>query len=137
MMLAGILLGGVGVLFLVVGAVTGFRVRRFLTTAVEIQGKVVGFEEQVSTDSDGDTTSSTHAKVEFDTASGQKVIFTEKSQTLGGLEIGSAVPVKYDPAAPRKARIATGGRLWLSTIVLAALGAVLVIVGVIVGVGGG
>jgi hypothetical protein len=137
MMLGGILLGAVGVLFLVVGAITGIRLRRFLGSAVEIQGKVVGFEEQVSTDSDGDRTSSTHAKVEFETASGQKMIFTEKSQTLGGLAVGSAVPVKYDPAAPRKARIATGGRLWLSTIVLVALGAVLVIVGVIVGLSGG
>jgi len=137
MMLAAILLGGVGALFLVVGLITGLRIRRFLSTAVAIQGKVVGFEEQVSTDSDGDTSSSTHAQVEFETASGQKTVSTEKSQTLGGLALGSAVPVRYDPAAPRKARIATSGRLWVSTIVLVALGAVLVIVGVIVGLSGG
>ena len=137
MMFAAILLGAVGALFLVVGLINGLRIKRFLSTAVAIQGKVVGFEEQVSTDSDGDTSSSTHAQVEFETASGQKIVFTEKSQTLGGLAMGSAVPVRYDPAAPRKARIATSGRLWVSTIVLVALGAVLVIVGVIVGLSGG
>ena len=63
--------------------------------------------------------------------------FIEKSQTFGALSVGSAVPVKYDPAAPKKARIATSGRLWVTTIVLVALGAVLLIVGVILGVIGG
>ena len=67
MMLAGVIVGAVGVLFLVIGVVTGLRIRRFLSAAVATQGKVVGFEEQVSTDSDGDTTSSTHAVVEYAT----------------------------------------------------------------------
>ena len=108
MMLTGLILGAVGVLFLIVGAVTGLRVRRLLSTAAEAQGKVVGFVKQSS----GDGGSSKHAQVEFATASGETVTFTEPSQTMGGLAVGSEVPVKYDPAQPKKARIATSGRLW-------------------------
>jgi hypothetical protein len=130
MMVAGIIVGAVGVLFLVIGVISWMRIRRFLRTAASTKGEVVGFEQQVSTDSDGDTTSSTHAQVMFTTADGRSVTFTERTQTMGGLALGSAVPVKYDRAEPDKARIATSGRLWVTTIVLAALGAVMVIIGV-------
>lgn len=134
---AGIIAGAVGVLFMVVGVISWIRIRRFLSAAVDTKGEVVGFEEKVSTDSDGDRSSSTHAQVMFATADGRSVIFTEKTQTMGGLALGSAVPVKYDPAKPEKARIATGGRLWVTTIVIVAIGVVLVIIGVAVGLSGG
>lgn len=133
MFLTGLILAGVGVLILVVGAVTGLRIRSLLSTAAEAQGKVVGFIQQSS----GEGGTSKHAQVEFTTAAGETVTFTEASQTVGGLAVGSEVPVKYNPAQPKKARIATGGRLWVSTIVLVALGAVLLIVGVILGLSGG
>ena len=131
MMLAGIILDAIGVLFLVVGAVTGVGIRRFLSTAVATQGTVVGFVKQTS-GSEGGT--STHAQVEFAAPDGTTVKFTEKSQTFGGLAVGAEVPVKYDPAKPGKARIATSGRLWVNTIVLAGLGAVLLIVGVVLAI---
>jgi hypothetical protein len=131
MTLAGIILDAIGVLFIVVGVVTAVGVRRFLGSAVATQGKVVGFVKQ-SSGSEGGT--STHAQVEFDAPDGTTVKFTEKSQTFGGLAVGSEVPVKYDPGKPGKARIATSGRLWVTTIVLAGLGVALVIVGVILGV---
>lgn len=130
-MLTGIILGAVGVLFVVVGAVTAMGVRRMLRVAVATEGKVVGFVKQ-SSGSEGGT--STHAQVEFATAAGETVTFTEKSQTFGALSVGSVVPVKYDPGAPKKARIATTGRLWVTTIVLVALGAALLIVGVVLAV---
>ncbi len=137
MSLPVIILGAVGILFLLVGVISGVRTRRFLDTAAATQGTVVGFEERVSTDSDGDRSSSTHAVVAFASAAGMAVTFTEKSQTLGGLDIGSAVPVKYDKANPEKARIATGGRLWVNTIVIIAIGVVLLIIGVVVSLNGG
>jgi hypothetical protein len=128
MLLTGFILGAVGVVLLVVGAVSGMGVRRLLSVAVATEGKVVGFVKQ-SSGSDGGT--STHAQVEFATATGEAVTFIEKSQTFGGLSVGSVVPVKYDPGAPKKARIATGGRLWVNTIVLVAVGIGLLIAGVI------
>ena len=134
MTLAGIILGAVGVIFLVVGTFTGIGIRRFLSAAVATDGKVVGFVKQ-SSGSEGGT--STHARVEYSTAVGETVTFTEKSQTFGSLSIDTAVPVKYDPGAPKKARIATTGRLWASTIVLAGLGVALLIVGVVLAVVGG
>ena len=134
MLLTGIILGAVGVLFLIVGAVMGMGTRRFLSSAVDTQGKVVGFVKQ-SSGSEGGT--STHAQVEYSTAAGETVTFTEKSQTFGALSVGSAVPVKYDPAAPKKARIATSGRLWVTVIVLVGLGVALLIVGVVLAVVGG
>ena len=67
MVLTGIILGAVGVLFLVVGVITALRLRRFLSTAVAVQGKVVGFAKQTSNEGG----SSTHAQVEFATAAGE------------------------------------------------------------------
>jgi hypothetical protein len=133
MTLTGLILIGVGFLILIVGAVTGIRIRNLLSTAAEAQGKVVGFVKQSS----GDGGSSKHAQVEFATASGETMTFTEPSQTLGGLSVGSEVSTKYNPAQPRKARIATGGRLWGSTIMLIVVGVALLIVGVILLIIGG
>jgi hypothetical protein len=133
MTLAGIILVAVGILFLVVAVVTGMGIRRFLSSAVATDGKVVGFVKQ-SSGSEGGT--STHAQVQYSTAAGETVTFTEKSQTFGSLSVDAAVPVKYDPGAPKKARIATTGRLWATTIVLAGLGVALLIVGVVLAVVG-
>jgi hypothetical protein len=133
MMLTGLILGAAGVLVLIVGAVTGFRIRSLLNTAAEAQGKVVGFVKQALSEGG----SSKHAEVEFVTADGETVTFTETSQTMGGLAVGSQVPVKYDPARPRKARIATGGRLWGTVIMLSVVGIALLIVGVVLVIIGG
>jgi hypothetical protein len=130
MLLTGIILGAVGIVFLIVGAVTGMGVRRLLNVAVATEGKVVGFVKQSSSEGG----SSTHAEVEFATTSGDTVTFVEKTQTFGALSVGSAVPVKYDPAAPKKARIATSGRLWVTTIIMFAAGIPLLIVGVVLAV---
>jgi hypothetical protein len=133
MVLTGLILGGVGILILIVGAVTGFRVRSLLNTAAEARGRVVGFVKQSS--SEGGSTK--HAEVEFATASGETVTFTETSQTMGGLAVGSEVPVKYDPARPKKARIATSGRLWGTVVMLIVVGIALLIVGVVLVIIGG
>ena len=109
------------------------RLRSFLSTAASAQGKVVGFVKQTSNEGG----SSTHAKVEFVTADGQTRTFVESSQTFGRLAVGSGVPVKYHPTGPKKARIATSGRLWTTSIALLALGVVLLIIGVIMGLSGG
>jgi hypothetical protein len=127
MTLTGLILGAVGILILVVGAVMGMRLRRFLSTAVETRGTVVGFVKQSS--SEGGSTK--HAQVEFAGAAGETVSFTEASATMGGLAVGSEVPVKYDPASPKKARIASSGRLWGTVVMLIIVGAALLVVGAI------
>jgi hypothetical protein len=126
MTLTGLILGAVGILILVVGAVMGMRLRRFLGTAVETRGTVIGFVKQSS--SEGGSTK--HAQVEF-AAADETVTFTEASQTMGGLAVGSEVPVKYDPARPKNARIASSGRLWGTVVMLIVVGAALLIVGAI------
>ena len=128
MELTGFILGGIGILFLIVGTVMTVRLRSFLSGAAATRGTVVGFVKQ-SSGSDGGT--SKHAQVEYATEAGETVTFTETSQTMGGLKVGSDVPVKYDPAQPRKARIASSGRLWATPVMLFVLGVALVIVGVI------
>jgi hypothetical protein len=131
-MQTGIILGAVGLLLAMVGAIMALRLRAFLGRAASAQGKVVGFVKQTSSEGG----SSTHAQVEFVTADGETRMFVENSQTFGRLSAGTAVPVKYDPAEPKKARIATSGRLWTTSIVLIALGVVLLIVGVVLGLNG-
>lgn len=128
-----LILGALGVLFVIVGIVFIVRVRSFLRGAAEARGRVVKLVK-VSSSSGGETSNSTHAMVEYTTADGQATTFMEKSQTFGGLKAGSEVPVRYDPAQPAKARISTRGRLWATPIGFIAAGVGLVVAAVIVAV---
>jgi hypothetical protein len=125
---------GVGALLCLISLFWVWRVRRFLATAVDVDGTVLGHEPRASTSSSGSGSSITyHPVVQFATTEGQAVQFTD---SVGGSppshDVGETVRVKYDPGDPADARIATGFRLWFGPGLVGLLGVGFLVAGVIV-----
>jgi hypothetical protein len=126
MSLAGAIFLGVGALEFALGLFFYFRTRRFLETAVDAQGKVVGFEEHHS--SEGGTSYS--PVVEFTAADGQTRKFSDSvSSNPPGFDEGEAVPVKYDPKNPERAKINRRFRLWFVAGLLTSMGLLFAAIG--------
>jgi Protein of unknown function (DUF3592) len=126
-------LGWIGLIFLGVGAVqvalAGFfiaRTRRFLRTAIDASGTIVELLESRS--SEGGP--SYQAVVEFPTGDGTLIRWTETmaSNPPAG-QPGEQLPMKYDPADPRNARISRPFRLWFLSGLFGLLGLVFVVIG--------
>jgi hypothetical protein len=128
MSIVGPIFLGVGALMLAIGVFIYLRTRRFLETAVDAQGTVVGFEENHS--SEGGPTYS--PVVEFTGMDGQTRKFTDSvSSSPPGFDEGEVVPVKYDPKDPGRAKINKRFRLWFVTALLSSMGALFLIIGAV------
>ena len=128
-----IFLIGFGALLSLISLFWVWRVRRFLATAVDVEGTVLGHESRTSTSSSGGHSTSYHPVVQFATSEGRSMQFTDK---VGGSppshDVGETVPVKYDPGDPADARISTGFRLWFGPGLVGLLGVGFLVAGVIV-----
>jgi hypothetical protein len=131
--IAGLVLTGLGALLVSIGAVWFTRIRRFLATAVDVEGRVLGHQSRTSRATSGGSSTSYYPVVEFATAEGRSVQFADQ---VGGSppshEVGETVPVKYDPREPENARIATGFRLWFGPGLIGFLGLGFLVPGLIV-----
>jgi hypothetical protein len=79
-------------------------------------------------DSDGDTIYYPH--VRYLTRSGETVEFTGAvGSSPPAFEIGEAVSVLYDPAAPEEARIDSFFQLWFGAVILGGIGLVFIVIG--------
>lgn len=84
------------------------RTIAFLRGAVATQGTVVGMEQYP-----GDHGPTYSPVVECVRPNGQPQRFTEESSSSHpGLQVGDAVPVKFDPERPESARIDQPFRMW-------------------------
>jgi hypothetical protein len=129
----GLSFAGGGALLILIGVFWFWRIRRFLKRAVATEGTVLGHEMRASSSSSGGTSTSYHPVVQFVTADGQPVQYTERfGSSPPSHDVGETVPVKYDPSQPDKARIATGFRLWFGPVLVGGMGLVFLVVGVIV-----
>ena len=128
-----IFLIGVGALVSLGALFWAWRVRRFLATAVDVEGTVLGHESRMSTSSSGGRSTSYHPVVQFATLEGRSMQFTDN---VGGSppshDVGETVPVKYDPGDPADARISTGFRLWFGPGLVGLLGVGFLVAGLIV-----
>ena len=115
----------IGVIFLAVGAVMAglgsfflARIRRFLRTAVDAIGTVVELRE--SSGSEGGTVYS--AVVDFQTVDGRSIRWEETmaSNPPAGRP-GEQLAMKYDPANPKRARIARATRMWFMPVLFGGL----------------
>ncbi|MGI8796561.1 MAG: DUF3592 domain-containing protein [Acidimicrobiia bacterium] len=131
--IAGLVFAGLGALLFSIGAFWFMRVRRFLATAVDVEGTVLGHQSRRSRSTSGGSATSYYPVVQFATAEGRSVEFTDQ---VGGSppshDVGETVPVKYDPGDPEHARIATGFRLWFGPGLIVLLGVGFLVPGVIV-----
>lgn len=131
--IAGLVFTGLGAGLLLVGVFWIARVRRFLKAAVDTDGTVLGHQSRTSRSTSGGSSTSYYPVVQFATAEGRAVQFTDQ---IGGSppshDVGETVPVKYDPSDPGHARIATGFRLWFGPGLIGILGVGFLVPGVIV-----
>jgi hypothetical protein len=125
----------IGVLLIVLGIASFLRTRKFLASAVAVEGTVTDIEKRERTvRRQGQTEHQTtyHPRISFTTKEGTAIEFIDKVGTsLPTYAVGGKVQVKYDPTNPQEARMATGFRLWLAPVLLTVIGVVAIVVGVI------
>ncbi len=99
-----------GLLFAALGLTMLARARRFAATASRAMGTVVDVTTKWSNPGGPGATGSwlRFPVVQYDTADGRSITFTSRTGTSPSpYKLGRQVPVLYDPANPRDARINT------------------------------
>jgi hypothetical protein len=126
---------GLGALMIVLAIVSIFRTRRFLATAVTVEGTITDIEKRERTvRRQGETEQKTtfHPRISFTTKEGKPYEFIERTGTsMPTFAVGGTVQVKYDPANPQEARMATTYRLWATPVIMMIIGIAAIIIGVI------
>ena len=117
-----------GILMLLGAAYLYFDTRAWLKRSVEAQGSVI---EMVPV-RDRETGSLTFAPlIRFQTTDGKTVEFQSTFQSNPpAYTAGQTVPVLYDPDRPNSAAIASLFSIWGVTIILSAVGAIFLVVGI-------
>jgi hypothetical protein len=124
-----LILPGVGLLLLLVGAFVLYRVRRFVKESLRATGTVVGFDE-----SRGGRGGRTYAPVvTFEVRDRGVVRFTDPIYTSPkGYDVGQQVEVLYHWHDHSRARLASPFRLYFLPVLLGFLGFVFTSVGAII-----
>lgn len=100
--------GLISFIMLAIGIISYVRTKRFLSSAVETRGQVIGNVFKGSGEGGGSMYS---PKIQFTDRMGKQFEFTENwSSNRPDFKIGDEVIVLYDPARPQKAR--RGGKKW-------------------------
>ena len=95
-----VLLGCIGVIFLVICGFTGMQTWQFIHTASRAIGKVTR-----------EAYGCAHVEVHFETAAGQAVDYPQNGEVC--LHAGQVIPVLYEPSLPKlTATIDSVGALW-------------------------
>ncbi len=128
-----IFLGVLGLIFAALGIRALARARRFAATASRATGTVVDVTTKWSNARDPGATGSwlRFPVVQYETAEGRPITFTSRTGTSPSpYKPGRQVPVLYDPANPRDARINTFMMTGLLPGCLVAFGAFFVVLSV-------
>ena len=118
---------GIGILYLGIKGI--FKTRDFLNHAIETDGTVVEIGEDVSTDSDGDTTRYYYPIINYRV--GKNNAFTFKSKIGRGdrraFREGQSLKILYDSRQPNEDKVKSYSEIWAGTFVLVVIGAILII----------
>jgi preprotein translocase subunit SecG len=107
--------------FLALGASCYSRAVRFKKTAVEAQGSVIELKEDRSGGTDSHTVY--YPIIRFADKAGQEhTLYSSAGSYPPAYEVGERVPVLYDPANPKEAKINSFTGLWLWPLILGILG---------------
>ena len=124
---------GAGAVLLLITVLIVKRIRRFLATAVEVPGTVLGHEERRFRSSTGGMTVAYHPIITFTTVTGRQMQYTDNAGSKPPSHaVGQSVPVRYDPADETDARIGTTGSTWLAPIITGSIGVALAVPGAVV-----
>jgi len=131
-----VLLTIIGPIFLVVGVgllLGSFaaynRTKRFIATATETRAEVVGIDERHGGSSQS---RSYHPVLRYRTQVGvTKEIVSSVGSNPPRYKKGDSVAILYDPARPDDMRIHSFGAVWLVPLILAGVGGIFIVVGVV------
>jgi hypothetical protein len=131
-----VLLTIIGPIFLVVGVglLAGCfgaynRTKRFLATAREARAEVVGIDERHGGSSQS---RAYHPVLRYRTQEGvTKEIVSSVGSNPPRYKKGDSVAILYDPARPDDMRIHSFGTVWLVPLILAGVGGIFIIVGIV------
>jgi hypothetical protein len=127
--------GGIGLIFLVVGSGIGIHTALFLRRAKGAEGVVTYLDQQRGTNTRGGSSNSIYyaPRFRFQAEDGtQREIQSRTGSNPPRFHVGDVVPIRYDPAAPNTATIATFGQLWFLPMISFGLGSLLVMVGILI-----
>jgi len=124
------LFSGLGLIFIAIGVLTAQGARRFLSTAVAAEGRIVDYT--ADRDLDDEQTMYTPV-IEFTAADGALQRFSAGVSSSTKPAVGRQVTVLYDPARPERARLKSWAALWMLPTIFSGLGAVLVVLGAALG----
>jgi|GEM_PF-2065417 hypothetical protein len=99
----GSIFGGVGSIFIIVGAIFGYTHYQLVNKAVKTQGTVIDLKQRSISD-DAGVTIVYLPIIKFNTLSGEQVIFTSNT-TYPKFNIGEQVEVIYNPQNTSTAKI--------------------------------
>lgn len=122
----------VGLGLLVGGFYSVQHTRQFLRTAVEAPGVVTENLRQESSSSDRSGLSwSFYPRIRFRTSDGQEIVFISNTGTNPPVyRVNEPVTVLYDPRQPHHASIKSFAQVWMLSIILFGVGALLSSVGI-------
>ncbi len=131
-----LLIGGNAILIfamITIGLISYIRTKRFLDNAIKTNGKVIELVYKGAGDGGGAMYS---PKIEFTTATGQPVQFTERwSSNRPDYKVGDEAPLYYDPENPSKAKLAQKkGMMFFVAYFVGGLGILFLFIGIIIGV---
>jgi len=110
LLVTALLTFGIGVAMLTLAIFFWRQTRRFLETAVDTEGTIINLATVTRR---GET--SYRAIVEFDTRDGSRIRWRDKTTSDPPVgQRGDRLPMKYDRANPRNARINLPSRLWFA-----------------------
>ena len=135
-LLAVLLMSGIGVALIVLGLLAHARKGQFVKTGLRTSGVVTALVPRMGLN-DPDQAQTTYApSVEFMTHAGEKCSFTSAvASSHPGYRIGQKVVVVYAPHHPSKAIILSFSEVWFVPLILWGLGVLFVLIGILVAFG--
>ena len=131
-MAASFLVLGAGGSLLGLALISLIRTRRFLKTAIDASGTVVGFQGT------GDPEGTVEPVIQFEPATGGLIKFSDRvASNPPEYDVGDVVAVKYNPERPSMARINKISRLYFTPGVLTIVSAPIVGLGLLLLATGG
>ena len=119
----------IGIGMLVASFLVFSNTTRFISRAVEADGRVTELERSRSSSSSGSSTTY-RPVVEFTTATGKRIEFVSSvGSSPPSHRVGEAVKVLYKPTDPQSARIKSFFQLWFGFLIVFALGLVFAAIG--------
>jgi len=120
---------GAGILYLGIKGI--LNTRTFLRNAVETKGEVIEIEENISTNSDNETSIFYYPIVRFRDTKNKAVTFKSKigRGSPNSFKRGQALTILYDRQQPNSAKIKSFTEIWMGTLILMGLGTAIIILG--------